>query len=322
MALIPGATGTPGTRPDPRFSFLRRRRFRCIVHPFREKLTLRKALATIAVIWTLALLIMCPSAVTLTVTREEHHFMVDARNRSYPLYSCWEAWPEKGMRRVYTAVLFSHIYLAPLALIVGMYARIARKLCKAPGPARAGEEAAGEGGRGARRRARVVHMLVMVALFFTLSWLPLWALLLLIDYGQLSEPQLHLVTVYAFPLAHWLAFFNSSANPIIYGYFNENFRRGFQAAFRAQLCPPPWGSHREASQRAPAHAGLRGGAAQRLGPSFRVGPEQWGPQARPPPAAQWPRGPPWLGRRGSRLFPYAPHHTSLGRLSGTWRAGP
>ncbi|XP_071467815.1 neuropeptide FF receptor 1 [Marmota flaviventris] len=218
-------------------------RFRCIVHPFREKLTLRKALVTIVVIWALALLIMCPSAVTLTVTREEHHFMVDARNRSYPLYSCWEAWPEKGMRKVYTAVLFAHIYLAPLALIVVMYARIARKLCKASGPARDNAEVAAEGGRASRRKARVVHMLVMVALFFTLSWLPLWALLLLIDYGQLSEPQLHLLSVYAFPFAHWLAFFNSSANPIIYGYFNENFRRGFQAAFRARLCPLQWGSH-------------------------------------------------------------------------------
>uniref|UniRef100_A0A2K5VEL4 Neuropeptide FF receptor 1 n=1 Tax=Macaca fascicularis TaxID=9541 RepID=A0A2K5VEL4_MACFA len=126
-------------------------RFRCIVYPFREKLTLRKALVTIAVIWALALLIMCPSAVTLTVIREEHHFMVDARNRSYPLYSCWEAWPEKGMRKVYTTVLFSHIYLAPLALIVVMYARIARKLCQAPGPARGGEEAADGGLRGAGR---------------------------------------------------------------------------------------------------------------------------------------------------------------------------
>nr|XP_040129228.1 neuropeptide FF receptor 1 [Ictidomys tridecemlineatus] len=220
-----------------------RHRFRCIVHPFREKLTLRKALVTIVVIWALALLIMCPSAVTLTVTREEHHFMVDARNRSYPLYSCWEAWPEKGMRKVYTAVLFAHIYLAPLALIVVMYARIARKLCKASGPARDNAEVAAESGRASRRKARVVHMLVMVALFFTLSWLPLWALLLLIDYGQLSEPQLHLLSVYAFPFAHWLAFFHSSANPIIYGYFNENFRRGFQAAFRARLCPLQWGRH-------------------------------------------------------------------------------
>ncbi|KAM4852283.1 neuropeptide FF receptor 1 [Thomomys bottae] len=224
-------------------------RFRCIVHPFREKLTVRKALLAIAVIWALALLIMCPSAATLTVTREERHFLLDARNRSYPLYSCWEAWPEQRMRKVYTTVLFAHVYLVPMALLVVLYARIARKLCRAPpGPARdggGGEEAAAaaEGGRAARRKARVVHMLVMVALFFSLSWLPLWTLLLLIDYAELSEPQLHVVSMYAFPLAHWLAFFHSSANPVIYGYFNENFRRGFQAAFRSQLCRPQWGSH-------------------------------------------------------------------------------
>ncbi|XP_051042537.1 neuropeptide FF receptor 1 [Phodopus roborovskii] len=256
-------------------------RFRCIVHPFREKLTLRKALLTIAVIWALALLIMCPSAVTLTVTREEHHFMLDARNRSYPLYSCWEAWPEKGMRKVYTAVLFAHIYLAPLALIVVMYARIARKLCQAPGPARDTEETVAEGGRATRRRARVVHMLVMVALFFTLSWLPLWALLLLIDYGQLSEPQLHLLSVYAFPLAHWLAFFHSSANPIIYGYFNENFRRGFQAAFRAQLCRPPWGAHKQAYSERPGRF-LRRRVVVDVQPSDSGLPSESGPSSGAP----------------------------------------
>nr|XP_008506303.1 PREDICTED: neuropeptide FF receptor 1 [Equus przewalskii] len=137
-------------------------RFRCIVHPFREKLTLREALVTIAVIWALALLIMCPSAVTLTVTREEHHFMVDARNRSYPLYSCWEAWPEKGMRKVYTTVLFSHIYLAPLALIVVMYARIARKLFQASGPGRAGGAAAEGAAAYSERRGRLVRARVFV----------------------------------------------------------------------------------------------------------------------------------------------------------------
>ncbi|NWT28674.1 NPFF1 protein, partial [Cardinalis cardinalis] len=209
-------------------------RFRCIVHPFRQKLTLRKALLTIAVIWVLALLIMCPAAVTLTVTREEHHFMVDTYNNSYPLYSCWEAWPETGMRRIYTTVLFSHIYVAPLALIVVMYARIAFKLFKSVAPAQGGEEP--EGRRISRRKAKVINMLVIVALFFTVSWLPLWTLMLLTDYGRLSEAQLRLLAVYVYPLAHWLAFFNSSANPIIYGYFNENFRRAFQEVFRAPLC--------------------------------------------------------------------------------------
>ena len=210
------------------------RRFRCIVHPFRQKLTLRKALVTITIIWVLALLIMCPAAITLTVTREEHHFMVDTYNNSYPLYSCWEAWPETGMRRIYTTVLFSHIYVAPLALIVVMYTRIAFKLSKSAAPARGREEP--EGRRVSRRKAKVINMLIIVALFFTLSWLPLWTLMLLTDYGRLTEGQLRLVTVYVFPFAHWLAFFNSSANPIIYGYFNENFRRGFQEAFRAPFC--------------------------------------------------------------------------------------
>ncbi|XP_040479717.1 neuropeptide FF receptor 1 [Ursus maritimus] len=280
-------------------------RFRCIVHPFREKLTPRKALVTIAVIWALALLIMCPSAVTLTVTRDEHHFMVDARNRSYPLYSCWEAWPEKGMRRVYTTVLFSHIYLAPLALIVLMYTRIARKLCKASGPARAGGEAAAPEGRpGARRRARVVHMLVMVALVFTLSWLPLWALLLLTDYGQLSEPQLRLVTVYAFPFAHWLAFFNSSANPIIYGYFNENFRRGFQAAFRAQLCPPPWAGPREAYSEPPGRL-LRAPVSVEVQPSDSGLPSESGQSIGAPRAGRLPL-------RGARVA----HHGLAGEGPG------
>ncbi|XP_062987700.1 neuropeptide FF receptor 1 [Elgaria multicarinata webbii] len=211
-------------------------RFRCIVYPFRQKLSLRKALITIVIIWVLALIIMCPSAVTLTVTRDDYHFMLDAYNNSYPLYSCWEAWPDKEMRKIYTTVLFSHIYLAPLTSIVIMYARIAFKLFKSSAPIRGSQLEEHEGRRVSRRKIKVINMLIIVALFFTLSWLPLWTLMLLTDYGNLTEDRLNLITVYFFPFAHWLAFFNSSINPIIYGYFNENFRRGFQEAFKVQLC--------------------------------------------------------------------------------------
>ncbi|KAM8806416.1 neuropeptide FF receptor 1 [Eudromia elegans] len=197
-------------------------RFRCIVHPLHGKPTRRQALASVAAIWALALLLMSPSAATLTVTREERHFALDARNVAHPLYACWEAWPAAGLRRAYTTLLFAHVYAAPLALLVALYARVALALLRAPPAPPA-----------ARRRARALPMLLAVALVFTLSWLPLWALTLLADYGRLSERQLRLAAVYAFPFAHWLAFFNSSVNPLIYGYFNENFRRGFREAFRA-----------------------------------------------------------------------------------------
>lgn len=82
----------------------------------------------------------------------------------------------------------------------------------------------------------MIMMLVVVALLFVMSWLPLWTLMMLSDYASLTEHQYRVINIYVYPFAHWLAFFNSSINPIIYGFFNENFRKGFQAAFKFQLC--------------------------------------------------------------------------------------
>lgn len=83
-----------------------------------------------------------------------------------------------------------------------------------------------------QRKIKVIKMLIVVALLFMLSWLPLWTLMLLTDYARPEGDQLDLLTGYIFPFSHWLAFSNSSVNPIIYGYYNKNFRQGFQAAWK------------------------------------------------------------------------------------------
>uniref|UniRef100_A0A674AP92 Neuropeptide FF receptor 1 n=1 Tax=Salmo trutta TaxID=8032 RepID=A0A674AP92_SALTR len=197
-------------------------RFRCIVYPFQPKLTLLVAKATIAMIWVLAVVIMCPSAAALTVEEVADHYMVYSQNynMTYPLYSCYENFADPKMRKVYTTVLFAHIYLVPLTLITVMYGRIGVKP------------------QISQKKIKVIKMLIVVALLFMLSWLPLWTLMLLTDYGGLGEEQLELLTGYIFPFAHWLAFSNSSVNPIIYGYFNENFKRGFQAVCQTNSCCP------------------------------------------------------------------------------------
>uniref|UniRef100_UPI003BEF4C88 Isoform 2 of Neuropeptide FF receptor 2,Soluble cytochrome b562 n=1 Tax=Homo sapiens TaxID=9606 RepID=UPI003BEF4C88 len=87
-----------------------------------------------------------------------------------------------------------------------------------------------------RKKQKIIKMLLIVALLFILSWLPLWTLMMLSDYADLSPNELQIINIYIYPFAHWLAFGNSSVNPIIYGFFNENFRRGFQEAFQLQLC--------------------------------------------------------------------------------------
>ncbi|KAM6984863.1 neuropeptide FF receptor 1 like 3 [Aplochiton taeniatus] len=208
-------------------------RFRCIVFPVKPKITLFAAKVTLALVWALALVIILPSAVMLTVTQEPGHFMATSDNRTVPLYSCYETWPDPEMRKVYTVVLFTMIYLVPLVLIMIMYGCIGAKLYSTV------VLLSGMEGPGAvpiakphisQRKFKVIKMLIMVALLFMLSWLPLWTLMLITDYARPEGDQLDLLTGYIFPFSHWLAFSNSSVNPIIYGYFNENFKRGFQAA--------------------------------------------------------------------------------------------
>ncbi len=191
--------------------------------------------------------------------------MLSDGNTTQPFYWCRENWPNQEMRKIYTTVLFANIYLAPLTLIVIMYARIGITLFKTSMPvpvSQVGTLGVGKNSRYesrqlvSRKKKRVIKMLLVVALLFILSWLPLWALMMLSDYASLSERQHRIVNIYVYPLAHWLAFCNSSVNPIVYGFFNENFRKGFKAAFKLQLCSAHSGKRRSYSHRLQGNAVL------------------------------------------------------------------
>lgn len=212
---------------------------------------------------------MCPSGVMLQVTKEQRvRIVLSGSNDTRPFYWCRENWPNQEMRKIYTTVLFANIYLGPLSLIVIMYARIGYTLFKTTLPLMRGSGTASEEGIGnsksctegrhtiSRKKTRVIMMLLVVALLFILSWLPLWTLMMLSDYASLTEHQYRVINIYVYPFAHWLAFFNSSVNPIIYGFFNENFRRGFQAAFKFQLCTADAERQRTYSHRIRGHAVL------------------------------------------------------------------
>nr|XP_690069.6 neuropeptide FF receptor 2 [Danio rerio] len=245
-------------------------RFRCIVYPFKQKLTISTSTLIIIIIWVLAISIMCPSGVMLQVTKEHRvSILLSDGNTTQPFYWCRENWPNQEMRKIYTTVLFANIYLAPLTLIVIMYARIGITLFKTSMPAPVSQVGTSGSGSGSgkqcryesrqlvsRKKKRVIKMLLVVALLFILSWLPLWALMMLSDYASLSERQHRVINIYFYPLAHWLAFCNSSVNPIIYGFFNENFRKGFKAAFKLQLCSGHSGNRRTYSHRLQGNAVL------------------------------------------------------------------
>ncbi|KAM7155270.1 neuropeptide FF receptor 2 [Molossus nigricans] len=211
-------------------------RFRCVVYPFKPKLTIKTAFVIIMIIWVLAIAIMSPSAIMLHVQEEKYYRVrLNSQNETMPVYWCREDWPNKEMRKIYTTVLFATIYLAPLSLIVIMYGRIGVSLFKRTVP-HIGKQNQKQWHVVPKKKQKVIKMLLIVALLFILSWLPLWTLMMLSDYAELSSNELQVINIYIYPLAHWLAFCNSSINPIIYGFFNENFRRGFEDAFHLQFC--------------------------------------------------------------------------------------
>uniref|UniRef100_A0A8C4Q667 Neuropeptide FF receptor 2b n=1 Tax=Eptatretus burgeri TaxID=7764 RepID=A0A8C4Q667_EPTBU len=214
-------------------------RFRSIVYPFKPKLSIAKAVCMTVVIWVLAASIMCPSAAMLTVIRVENHLILysDDLNDTAPVYSCREAWPSKSLGRIYTTVLFVNIYLTPLVVIITLYTHIGLRLCSSIGFSSSYAKRECESRTTiSKKKVKVIKMLIIVALLFMLSWLPLWTILMFLDYGVIENEHSDLINIYVFPFAHWLAFFNSSVNPIVYGSFNKNFRQGFQAAFKLQLC--------------------------------------------------------------------------------------
>lgn len=215
------------------------------MYPLQPKLTLLISKVAIVTIWVLAVAITCPAAVALTVEKVPFHYMVynDDFNHTLPLYSCYENFANPQMRKVYTAVLFALIYLVPLTVIMLMYVSIGVKLCSSAVANREPQRDHAMIQAGGRRhvqpvisqkKIKVVKMLIVVAMLFMLSWLPLWTLMMMADYSGLDREQLDLMTSYIFPFAHWLAFSNSGVNPIVYGYYNKNFKRGFQVVCKTK----------------------------------------------------------------------------------------
>ncbi|XP_043829037.1 neuropeptide FF receptor 2 [Dromiciops gliroides] len=211
-------------------------RFRCIVYPFKQKLTMQAALGIIVIIWTLAITIISPSAAMLHVQEEKHYRVrLSSPNETSSLYWCREDWPSQEMKKIYTTVLFANIYLVPLFILLLMYGRIGISLSTTARPLRV-KKTQEKSHMVSKKKQRVIKMLLIVALLFMLSWLPLWTLMMLSDYSNLSAYQLQVINIYVYPFAHWLAFCNSSINPIIYGFFNKKFRSGFQDALQFQIC--------------------------------------------------------------------------------------
>ena len=93
-----------------------------------------------------------------------------------------------------------------------------------------------------RSKLKVAKMMIVVVLFFFLSWFPLYFVFTKLKLGlqftsfQNAEER---VTILMAPFAQWLGATNSCVNPILYCYFNTKYRKEFAnllAKLRSTSC--------------------------------------------------------------------------------------
>eukprot|EP00058_Branchiostoma_floridae_P010764 XP_002596252.1 hypothetical protein BRAFLDRAFT_65993 [Branchiostoma floridae] len=164
-------------------------RYYAIVYPTTTTFTGRITLYVTAGVWMLSLLLMIP--------------------------------------QIYTTVLFICCFIIPLTVIMYLYAQIGLAVWFKPTPG--GDKATDEAKAvSLQRKMKVIKMLLTVVVLFALSWLPIHVITMINDYGSLSPDQLDVLWIYVYPACHWLIYLNSAINPIIYGFFNQNFRAAFR----------------------------------------------------------------------------------------------
>ncbi|XP_068177172.1 somatostatin receptor type 5 [Antennarius striatus] len=195
-------------------------RYLAVVHPIRSFWWRRPRVAKVisATVWAGSFLVVLPVVVFADVLKDDGN--------------CSIVWPEpaevwKTSFIVYTCTMG---FFCPLLVICLCYLLIVIKVRSV------GKRAQATSSRRRKSERKITRMVVVVVAVFVFCWLPFYALnivnLVMVLPGDFRG-------LYVFVVV--LSYANSCANPILYGFLSDNFKRGFRKA----LCG--------ASQRAKNH---------------------------------------------------------------------
>jgi len=194
-------------------------RCRGIINPLQPRIKLQATMVWILVIWICAFVSMFP---LMIVTRPDKVL-------------CFEAWPETYYRQAYTAVLFALQYAIPLIVITIAYLRIAVCLVTSRIPMLTSQNSHGQVIRHKTRseNVQIIRTLAVIVVLFMACMLPNQIAWMLFDFGGASHKELS----HAFwTSAEALIFLHACVNPIVYGSFTRQFRRGYLLYFRYVFC--------------------------------------------------------------------------------------
>ncbi|KAG7213895.1 hypothetical protein KM043_003099 [Ampulex compressa] len=209
-------------------------RWYAICFPLRFKSTTGRAKTAIIIIWMIALLFDIPDLLVLRTVPPKH-----IRVKTVLFTQCASSWSPES-QTTFTIVKLILLYTGPLIFMSVAYCQIIRVLWRGDIP---GHNLSTRGSRmneipGAgtgnpegqlRSRRKAAKMLVAVVFTFAICYFPVHLLSILRYTIALPSNQW---TIAVSLIAHWLCYFNSAVNPLIYNFMSGKFRREFHRTFR------------------------------------------------------------------------------------------
>ncbi|KAL8621663.1 hypothetical protein ACOMHN_024634 [Nucella lapillus] len=214
-------------------------RWYAICYPLSFRSTLSRARNMIIIIWIAAMIIALPEL----IVADTHPYPFPPPFQSALLTVCrpsWEPWKQS----IYQLILALAMYLAPMVLMILTYTHIALVLWmqEIPGDSFHGTRPMLNGGRsngaivrGSRlpedqlaSRRKAAKMLIAIVVVFAICYLPVH-LMNVLRYFQVLQLDGNAAVVQAL-ISHWLPYFNSALNPVIYNFMSAKFRKEFKVA--------------------------------------------------------------------------------------------
>ncbi|XP_011639561.1 orexin receptor type 2-like [Pogonomyrmex barbatus] len=208
-------------------------RWYAICFPLRFKSTTARAKTAIIIIWLVSLLFDIPELLVL------HTVPSNSRVQTILFTQCIWSWSQES-QTTFTIVKLIFLYTMPLLLMSVAYWQIVRVLWRSdiPGhnlstrichsteiPLSGGGNPEGQ----LRSRRKAAKMLVAVVITFAICFFPVHLLSILRCTMTLPSNQW---TIAISLIAHWLCYFNSAVNPVIYNFMSGKFRKEFKRTFR------------------------------------------------------------------------------------------
>lgn len=154
------------------------------------------------------------------------HTVITPRIFSQGIFQmCTEHWPSESSKRIYTVVVALVQYFAPLLVISTLHARICQFMHMRIGATATTEAEQKRISKDRKRHRKNMLLLTSIAVTFGITWLPWTVLNLAADFDGSIFIGKNFNLYFAICLL--IAMSSSCFNPIIYGWFNTNFRKAF-----------------------------------------------------------------------------------------------